>query len=175
MKHTLSAYFTVNGMDFTRFPVVEFPVPDDLYDDIQTVLRFGRPLRSCPFYGALLDLAREHLDLDAFRPDYADLFPEQGSVSVSECVIEDPGDRQRLEDRVRGLPVPDDSISLENDNGTRRFSILLFLDDDGRILSVTDVQAEGLESESANGSSWAPCYPDYDRIAETIIKESRHG
>lgn len=95
------------------------------------------------------------------------------SLKIESCAIDDPGDLQRFEDRVRGLPLHDDFFSGENEYGTRRFEITVELDDDDRILGVTDVQSEGLESESANSSSWASCYPDYDWIARAIERRRR--
>lgn len=169
---TWKAYFQINGYDFTRYPVIDFPVPESVYKQIQTSLAENRPLRDCPFYGDLLLMACEALDLDQYRPEYADLFPEFAEVFVESCIIDDPGDPKRLKDRFVGRRLPDHPIpsEFENEDCTFRYSLLLSLDDDG---IVTDVQVfcEGMESESVNASSFSACYPDYAFITSELEKE----
>lgn len=165
---TWKAYFQINGYDYSRYPVIDFPVPEDLYADIQTALSENRPLRDCPFHDELLRLANDALNLDDYRPDYADLFPDLAGVVIASCVIEDPGDLSRLEDRIRGLRLPDPETRLENEDFTRLYWVTVTFDADERVERVVDVQAEGIASESAHSVPTERCYPDYEFIAAEL-------
>lgn len=176
--HTWKSTFTVNGPDVTRFPVVAFPVDDALYAQIQNAVTDGIPFRSCPFFEDLVALSVSSLDLSALAPDWMEedeIADYVGSLQIESCAIDDPGDLRRLEDRVRGLPLPSEPFTCWNEYGTRRYEVTAVMDDDDRIAEILGVQAEGLVSETANSSRWEPCYPDYNRIAEAIEKESRHA
>jgi len=170
------AYFQINGYDFSRYPVIDFPVPEDLYAGIQNALSENRPLRDCPFYCELLRLAKDAIDLDEYRPEYADLFPDQAHVSIASCIIDDPGDQKRLTDRFRGLVFPEwtgpesCAQTYEDEECTRDYSVILSFDDSG---AVSDLQvfAEGLVSESTKSSRFEACYPDYRLIADKLQKE----
>ena len=174
---TWKAYFTVNGEDFTRYPVVEFFVPDDLFLEIAATVADGTPLRDCDFYDELLNLAEEALDLrslafDWLDGDEIDEFVED--LNVESCVIDDPGDIVRLEEKIRGLRLPSDEIDLENEVCTRRYRISVILDEDDRVEEVTDVRAEGVSGESARSVSTEPCYPDYEYIAAELKEKYHH-
>ena len=170
---TWKAYFQINGYDYAEYPVIDFPVPDDLYAEIQTALSENRPLLDCPFYEKLQDLAEDVLDLDKYRPDYSDLFPDLSGVVIASCVIDDPGDLPRLEKKLRGRSVsPPDAVY--NEDNTRRYEIILSFDDDEKVESIRSVTAEGLVSESASGSSWKKCYPDYEYITKVLLRDYCH-
>ena len=188
---TWKAYFQINGYDYSRYPVIDFPVPEDLYAGIRTALSKNRPLRDCPFYEKLQDLASAQISLEDYLPDWMeepdpaeyddeesyaeelDSYEEQREeymevLNIDSCAIDDPGDIRRLENQIRGLRLPDPEIRLENEDCTRLYWITVTLDEDNRVEEVVDVQAEGVAGESARSVSTELCYPDYEFIAAEL-------
>ena len=188
---TWKAYFQINGYDYSAYPVIDFPVPEDLYAEIRTALSENRPLQDCPFYEKLQELACAQISLEDYLPDWMEnpdpeeyddeesyaeelaSYEEQREeymevLNIDSCAIDDPGDIRRLEDRIRGLRLPDPETRLENEDCTRLYWITVTFDADERVDRVVDVQAEGVSEESARSVSTEPCYPDYDFIAAEL-------
>lgn len=171
---TWKAYFIVNGPDFSRFPVVSFPVEDALYAQIQKTICEGTSLRSFPFFEDLVCLAVSSLDLFSLAPDWMEtdeIADFVDDLQIESCAIDDPGDMTRFEDLVRGLRLPSDTFVCEDEYCTRRYVVSFTRDDAGCITKVADVQAEGLESESVSSSVWSSCYPDYKLITDALMKK----
>ena len=185
---TWKAYFQINGYDYSVYPVIDFPVPENLYAQIQTALSENRPLQDCPFYEKLQELASAQISLEDYLPDWLEKpdpeeyndedsyaeelasYEEQREeyldvLNIEECAIDDPGDLKRLEEKIRGLRLPSNEIELEDEVCTRRYWISVILDEDDRVEEVTDVRAEGVSGESARSVSTEPCYPNYEFIA----------
>lgn len=98
-------------------------------------------------------------------------------MSVERCVINDPGDLQRLIRQFKGKVFPkwagkgEVNQEYEDDYGDTTYYVTVHVDEKGAITDITDVSGSSLESESCNSSSWGECYPDYDLISEKLMEE----
>ena len=187
---TWIAYFQINGEEFSRYPAIEFAVPDELYVRVVEAVDKMIPLVDCDFYHELLILAENALDIDEYTPgndeeeynealeefmsEYGDL---ADSMGVERCTIDDPGDLKRLNQRFVGKVFPEwagkNSVNLEyeDDYGDTTYYLTVHVDDNGAVIDITDVSGSALESESCKSSTWGDCYPDYDLIAENLQEE----
>ena len=197
---TWRAYFQINGYEFSRFPVVDFDVSDELYEKITAAIDQLIPLPDCDFYQELLSLADNALNLDDYaigsdeRPDPSDFDDEEeynealdewmdeygelnDSMGVESCIIDDPGDLKRLVAQFRGKVFPEwagnDTVELEYEDyyGVTYFYLTVHVDEKGTVLDITDVSGSSLESEDVKSSSWGESYPDYDYIAEKLQED----
>ena len=195
------AYIQVNGEEVSIFEKFEFPVPERLFQKIQTKLKEEIPLCDCDFYDELIDRARNAFDLTEYitfyeekpeREDYDDkeeylealeeYNEELENTLYSYCeeslVIDDPGDNIRFKRQFIGKVYPDfagtEEYQVEAEEyewGCVHTHATIIFDEHGMVKDIVDIYAEGLESESVKSSSWGNAYPDYEALEEALEDE----
>lgn len=180
--HTWKAHIKINGPGYTRYAAIRFPVPDELLLQIRAAVKEGRPLSGCDFHAELVRMAAAKVILKKYAPHWErwerQLYGDPlDAVCIDRITMDDPGDRKRLADAVRGMQFPEWAGSaqtvevFEDEYCSERYTVTLDLHGEGVVTDVPSVEAEGLEGESAGSSDFAPCYPDYKWITEELMKE----
>ena len=198
---TWKYYIQVNGDGVSIFGNPEFEVSDEMYEKIQKAVAEGKPLESCGFCKELKDLALDSFNLadrvglteeEPFEEDFDD--EEEFEAAKEEyqemidgvwenycletLIIEDPGEEDRFKARFVGKKYPAFAGQGEyefrferNDEVCATYCATVHFDPDGKITDITNIWAQGLESESVKSSSYGDCYPEYDLIADILEEE----